>query len=136
MALETGVKLGSCDILWPLGPGGKGEVYRASDSRLKREAAVKVLPASTATDADSLSRFQREAEAMAAFSHPIIHAIHDVGREKNLAYLVAELLEGETLRTRFDQSAILRRKTVEFGVVIADGLSEFLERLGLAIPNR
>ncbi len=102
MALETGSQLGPYEILSPLGAGGMGEVYRAKDSRLKREVAVKVLPASTATDADALSRFQREAEAVAALSHPNILAIHDVGHSGDLAYLVTELLEGETLRTRLD----------------------------------
>lgn len=123
MALEAGTNLGPYEILSPLGAGGMGEVYRAKDSRLKREVAVKVLLASTATDADALSRFQREAEAVAALSHPNILAIHDVGREGDLAYLVTELLEGETLRTRLDQSAILWPKAVEFGVAIADGLT-------------
>lgn len=123
MALEAGTKLGPYEILSPLGAGGMGEVYRAKDTRLKRDVAVKVLPESTADNIDALARFQREAEAIAALSHPNILAIYDVGREDELSYLVTELLEGETIRSRLEHSSITWRKAVEIGVAIADGLA-------------
>ena len=85
MALEAGAKLGPYEILSPLGAGGMGEVYRAKDSRLKREVAVKVLPDSTARNPEALSRFRREAEAVAALSHPNILAVHDFGTDQGVS---------------------------------------------------
>ena len=81
MSLVAGTKLGPYEILAPLGKGGMGEVYRARDTRLGREVAVKVIPAHLSGDADALARFEREARAVAALSHPNILAIHDYGRE-------------------------------------------------------
>ena len=104
MTLTTGTRLGSYEILGPLGAGGMGEVYRARDPKLKRDVAVKVLPESVATDADALARFEREALAVAALSHPNILAIHDFGTQDGTAYAVTELLEGETLRGKLDGS--------------------------------
>ena len=123
MGLDSGTKLGPYEILSPLGAGGMGEVYRARDTRLKREVAIKVLPDSTARNPEVLSRFQREAEAVAALSHPNILAIHDVGREDDLSFLVTELLEGDTLRSRIEHAAIPWRKAVELAVSIAEGLA-------------
>src|SRR5512140_2880288 len=97
----TGTRLGPYEILGPLGSGGMGEVYRARDARLGREVAIKVLPEAFARDPDRLARFEREARAIAALSHPGLLAIHDFGTTPDgVAYSVTELLEGETLRAR------------------------------------
>src|SRR5262245_31070124 len=98
MSLAAGTCLGSYRVTALLGAGGMGEVYRAHDTKLKREVAVKVLPGSLAGDADALARFEREALAVAALSHPNILSIFDFGREDGVAYAVMELLEGESLR--------------------------------------
>src|SRR5215470_960841 len=112
MPLLAGTRLGPYEILAPLGAGGMGEVYRARDSRLERDVAVKVLPAHLARDPQALARFEREAKAVAALSHPNILAIHDVGEEQGVRFAVTELLEGETLRSRLGL-AIPWGKTVE-----------------------
>src|SRR5664279_2290878 len=98
MSLLPGARLGSYEIVSPLGAGGMGEVYRARDSKLKRDVAIKVLPASLAMDADVLERFEREALAVAALSHPNILAIYDFGSDGGVTYAAMERLEGETLR--------------------------------------
>ncbi|HZN01960.1 MAG TPA: protein kinase, partial [Candidatus Polarisedimenticolia bacterium] len=98
MSLPAGSRIGPYEILGPLGAGGMGEVYRARDTRLGREVAIKILPAAVAADHDALSRFEREARAVAALSHPNILAIHDFGVEGGRAYSVTELLDGRTLR--------------------------------------
>ena len=100
MSLAAGSRLGPYEILAPLGAGGMGEVYRARDGRLGREVAIKVLPAEVAGDAERLERFEREARAAAALSHPNILAVHDLGTHEGAPFLVCELLEGETLRDR------------------------------------
>ena len=100
MRLTAGNRLGTCEILAPLGAGGMGEVYRARDTVLGREVAVKVLPSGFAADPDRLRRFTQEAQAAAALNHPNILAIYHVGDEDGAPYIVSELLEGETLRDR------------------------------------
>src|SRR5450830_701269 len=100
-----------------------GEVYRARDTKLDRDVAVKVLPADLANDPEALSRLEREARAVAQLSHPNILAIHDFGREGETAYAVTELLEGETLRARLEQGALPARKAVDLAVQIAEGLA-------------
>ncbi len=110
-------------ILSLLGKGGMGEVYRAKDARLDRDVAVKVLPEHMAKNPEALTRFQREAKAVAALSHPNILGVHDVGTEGDLSFVVMELLEGETLRERVRGSALPWRKAVEIGTAIADGLA-------------
>ena len=100
-----------------------GEVYRARDSKLDRDVAVKVLPESVAADADALARFEREAKAVAALSHPNILAIHDFGRHDGIAYAVTELLEGESLREKLDGSTIKQRQAIDYVLQIAKGLS-------------
>ena len=106
-----------------------GEVYRARDSRLDRDVAIKVLPASVANDAEALTRFEREAKAVAALSHPNILAIFDFGRQDGVAYAVTELLQGESLRGRLDGGvAIPQRQAVDWGLQIARGLSAAHER--------
>jgi serine/threonine protein kinase/tetratricopeptide (TPR) repeat protein len=100
-----------------------GEVYPAQDTRLDREVAIKVLPERLSNDPQALARFEREAKAVAALSHPNILAIHDFGREAGITYAVNELLEGETLRSRLGHGALGWRKAVETGIAIADRLS-------------
>ena len=118
-----GRQLGPYQILSLLGAGGMGEVYRALDTRLDREVAIKVLPPHLAQDAEALARFKREAKAVAALSHPNILAIHDFGAEQGVSYAVMELLEGQTLRSRLARSSLPWRKAVEIGIALADGLA-------------
>src|SRR5208283_2680278 len=96
MALTPGTKLGPYEIQSPLGAGGMGEVYRARDTRLGREVAIKVLPALFAGDADRLRRFEQEARTVAALNHPNILGVYDIGQHQGSPYMVCELLDGET----------------------------------------
>lgn len=128
MTLAVGDRLGSYEILGELGSGGMGQVYRARDTRLERDVALKVLPPHLAGSADALARFEREAKAVAALSHPNILAIFDVGREGDQAFAVMELLEGETLRERLNGGATSARKAVELAAQIAAGLAAAHER--------
>jgi Tol biopolymer transport system component len=122
MSLEAGARLGPYEILSALGAGGQGEVYRARDGRLAREVAIKILPEHLSEDPGALARFEREAKAVAALSHPNILAIHDFGKEGRKAFAVMELLEGETLRTKLQAGGIPVRKAVEYASQIARGL--------------
>jgi serine/threonine-protein kinase len=121
--LAAGSRLGPYEIVAPLGAGGMGEVYRARDLRLGREVAVKVLPELSSKDPLRLERFEREARAVAALSHPNILAIHDYGSQGGVTYAVMELLEGETLRSRLARGALPWRDAVEIGAAIAEGLA-------------
>jgi serine/threonine protein kinase len=94
MSISAGSRLGPYEILGPLGAGGMGEVYRARDERLKRDVAIKVLPASYSQDADRLRRFEQEAQAAGALNHPNITAVYDLGAHDGAPYIVTELLEG------------------------------------------
>ncbi|HEV2064158.1 MAG TPA: protein kinase, partial [Thermoanaerobaculia bacterium] len=123
MALQTGDRLGPYEILALLGVGGMGEVYRGRDTRLGREVAIKVLPERLAGDPKSLARFEREAKAVAALSHPNILAIHDFGEDRGIRFAVTELLDGETLRQRLGREHPAWRKAVEIGIAMADGLA-------------
>lgn len=122
MALAPGVRLGPYEILSPLGAGGMGEVWRARDTRLGRDVAVKVLPDHLASDRKALARFESEARALAALSHPGILALFDVGREGPVAYAVTELLEGETLRSALRRGPLPWREAVEIATGVADAL--------------
>src|SRR5262249_31816475 len=104
MSLATGTRFGPYEIISPLGAGGMGEVYRARDTRLGREVAVKFLPSSFSDDGQRLHRFEQEACAASALNHPNILAIHDVGKHDGSSYVVSELLEGETLRERMAEA--------------------------------
>ena len=128
MTLATGVRLGPYEILSPLGAGGMGEVYRAKDSKLKREVAIKVLPESLSKDPDALARFEREAHAVAALNHPNILSIHDFGSESGVAFAVTELLEGETLRARLENGSLPARRATEIAIQIARGLAAAHEK--------
>jgi eukaryotic-like serine/threonine-protein kinase len=123
MRLALGTRLGPYEIAGVLGAGGMGEVYRARDTNLNREVAIKVLPERLATDSEALGWFEREARAVAALSHPNILAIHDFGRSESTVYAVMELLHGETLRERVRHGAVPPRKAVEYGVQIAAALA-------------
>ena len=128
MALASGTKLGPYEIVAPLGAGGMGEVYRARDTRLGRDVALKILPESLASQSDRLRRFEQEARAVAALNHPNILAVFDIGQHEGWPFLVSELLEGETLRALLDGGAVPQRKTIEFGVQIAHGLAAAHEK--------
>lgn len=128
MSLTPGTRLGPYEILAPLGAGGMGEVYRARDTRLERDVAVKVLPPDLADDGAALARFEREAKAVAALSHPNILGLFDVGREGPIAYAVTELLEGGTLRERLASGALPIRKAVEYAAQMAQGLAAAHEK--------
>ena len=127
MRLSTGTRLGSYEILAPLGAGGMGEVYRARDAKLDRDVALKILSDRLAGDAQAMARFEREAKAVAALSHPGILAIHDFGRAtadgSEIAYTVTEFLNGETLRSSVALGPIPVRRAVEYGVQVAQALA-------------
>jgi serine/threonine protein kinase len=128
MRLSSGTKLGAYQIIAPLGAGGMGEVYRARDATLKREVAIKVIPDTYASDPERLHRFQLEAEAAASLNHPNIVTIHHVGRDSGTSYIVAELLQGETLRERLRSGPIPMRVATDFGAQITRGLAAAHER--------
>src|SRR5579863_8172973 len=128
MNLTSGARLGPYEIVAPLGVGGMGEVYRARDSRLKREVAIKVLPPAVSLDADRLRRFEQEALATAALNHPNILAVFDIGTHEGSPYVVSELLEGETLRDRLRSGSISVRKALDYAMQIAHGLAAAHEK--------
>jgi eukaryotic-like serine/threonine-protein kinase len=128
MALSVGTKLGPYEILGAIGAGGMGEVYRASDTRLGRQVALKIVPGSFAGDADRLRRFEQEARAVATLNHPNILAVFDTGQHDGSPFLVSELLEGESLREILDRGPLAPRKTIEYGVQIAHGLAAAHEK--------
>jgi len=128
MTLPTGARLGPYEILAPLGAGGMGEVYRARDPRLSREVAVKVLPSSFSSDADRVRRFEQEARAAGVLNHPNVTAVYDIGREDESLYVVSELLEGETLRSRLGGGALAPRRATDYALQIAHGLAAAHEK--------
>src|SRR5215472_3653371 len=128
MALSPGTILGQYEIRAPLGAGGMGEVYRAHDTRLDREVAIKVLPESLTSDRERLRRFEQEARSTAALNHPNILAVYQMATDNGISYLVEELLEGETLRERLRRGPIPLRKAIEYAVQIAHGLAAAHDR--------
>ncbi len=128
MTLSSGTKLGPYEIQSPLGAGGMGEVYRARDTRLGREIALKILPESFARDGDRLHRFEQEARAVAALNHPNILAIFDTGQHSGAPFLVSELLEGDTLRAVLDRGALPQRRAIDYGVQIVHRLAAAHEK--------
>jgi eukaryotic-like serine/threonine-protein kinase len=123
MTLSNGSRLGPYEIVSAIGAGGMGEVYRARDARLGREVAIKVLTERLVGDREHRARFEREARAVAAVSHPNILAIHDFGEEGGLFYAVTELLEGETLRQRIVRERLSWRRSVEIATAVSEGLA-------------
>ncbi|HEY6546937.1 MAG TPA: serine/threonine-protein kinase, partial [Vicinamibacteria bacterium] len=128
MLLAAGIRLGPYEVLGPLGAGGMGEVYRARDTRLGREVAVKLLPSSFADDRDRLQRFEREARAAGSLNHPNLLSLFDVGTHEKTPYLVTELLDGATLRALLTEGGLPLRKAVDYGIQIARGLAAAHEK--------
>jgi serine/threonine protein kinase len=128
MTLPAGAKVGPYEIIAPAGAGGMGEVYRARDSRLNRDVAVKILPAAFARDPERLRRFQQEAQAVAALNHPNILSVHDFGEYDGAPFMVTEFLEGETLRERMRPGPLPVRKSTDYAIQIAHGLAAAHEK--------
>ncbi len=126
--MPPGTKLGPYVVQSLIGAGGMGEVYRARDASLKRDVAIKVLPASLSRDPDRLRRFQLEAEAAAALNHPNILSIHAIGQQDGSPYIVTELLEGETLRERLRHGALRLRDAIDIAIQVAKGLAAAHEK--------
>ena len=124
MSLAAGARLGPYEIVAPLGAGGMGEVYKARDTRLERTVAIKVLASHLASSSDVRQRFEREAKTISQLSHPHICALHDVGREGDVEYLVMEYLEGETLAFRIGKGPLPLDQTLRYGIQIADALDK------------
>src|SRR6185437_7181292 len=128
MALTPGTNLHGFEILGLLGAGGMGEVYRAHDSLLNREVAIKVLPSFVSQDSERLRRFEHEAQATAALNHPNIVAVYQFGTYRGAPYLVSELLEGVTLGQQLLGGPLPVRKAIDYGVQIALGLAAAHEK--------
>ncbi len=126
--LNAATKLGPYEIAGPLGAGGMGEVYRARDTRLGRDVALKVLPEGLARDSDRLRRFEQEARAASALNHPNILAIYDIGTHDGAPFLVTELLEGETLRERLQNGPLPARKALDIAMQVAQGVAAAHEK--------
>jgi len=122
--IEAGRRLGSYEILSPLGAGGMGEVYRARDPRLERDVAIKVLPPELATDVDRRARFEREAKAASSLNHPNIVTVHETGQSDGLHYLVMELVDGSSLRDLLAGGALPLKKALPIAAQVADGLAK------------
>jgi serine/threonine protein kinase len=126
--LAPGARLGALEVVGPLGAGGMGEVYRARDTRLGRDMAVKVLPDAVADDPDRLARFEREARLLAALNHPGIAAIYGVEQSNGRTLLVLELVEGPTLAERLRRGRLPVREALEIGRQIAEALEAAHEK--------
>ena len=124
MSLPSGTKLGPYEIQSPLGAGGMGEVYRARDTRLERDVAIKVLPANLSSDPNLRQRLEREAKAVSKLSHPHICTLHDIGHQDGVDFLVMELVEGETLEQRLLKGPLPPDQTLRIGAQIADALAK------------
>jgi serine/threonine protein kinase/tricorn protease-like protein len=123
MSRSAGDRIGRFELLGCLGIGGMGEVYRARDPQLQRDVAIKVLPAAFTRDPDRQRRFEQEARATGSLNHPNILAIHDIGEHEGATWIVAELLEGETLRQRMDARPLPPRAVLDYAIQIANGLA-------------
>ena len=121
--LSPGEKLGRYEVVSPLGAGGMGEVYRARDTELQREVALKILPEEFSSDPDRVMRFEREAKATAALSHPNVLTVFDVGREGGRTYLVFEMLDGSTLAEVMKGGALRTREALDYAGQVARGLA-------------
>src|SRR5262249_32745111 len=128
MTLAIGTRIGPYEIVGWLGAGGMGEVYRARDPRLARDVAIKLIARTFAADAHRVNRFEQEARAAGQLNHPNILAVYDVGVDDGSAYIVSELLEGESLRSRLQNGALAPRKAVDYARQIAEGLAAAHEK--------
>src|SRR5437016_8383203 len=122
MSLAPGARLGPYEILSAIGAGGMGEVYRAKDTRLNRDVAIKVLPASFASDAERLARFTREAQTLASLNHPNIAHIHGLEEFEGVRALVMELVEGEDLSQQIASGPVPLDQVIPIARQIADAL--------------
>src|SRR5512145_1567691 len=130
MRFAPGQNLGPYELVAPLGAGGMGEVYRARDSRLGRDVAIKVLPKHLTNDREYLDRFEQEARAAAALNHPNILAVYDIGQHAGSPFIVSELLDGQTLRERLTDlnSGWAQRRAVQCALDVARGLTAAHEK--------
>jgi Serine/threonine protein kinase len=128
MTILSGTKVGRFEIRSKIGEGGMGEVYRARDEKLNRDVAIKVLPVEFSQNGDRLRRFEQEAQAAGALNHPNILAVYDVGTHDNAAYVVSELLEGESLKDRLHHGAIAQRKAIDYAIQMSHGLTAAHEK--------
>src|SRR5687768_8151452 len=124
MPLIPGSRLGPYEIVAAVGAGGMGEVYRATDTRLARTVAIKVLPQLLAADPQFRERFEREARAVSQLNHPNICTLYDIGQQDGTAFLVMELLEGETLADRIRKSPLTVDQVLDYAMQIADALDK------------
>jgi eukaryotic-like serine/threonine-protein kinase len=123
MRIVAGTSIGPFDIVAIVGAGGMGEVYRARDTRLGRDVAIKVLPADVSGDVTRLRRFEQEARAAAALNHSNILAVYDIGQDAGRVYIVTELLDGRTLRALLDAETLSISRAVDLAAQVADGLA-------------
>src|SRR5712691_1033856 len=124
MAMLPGTRLGPYEIVAPLGAGGMGEVYRAHDTRLGRDVAVKVLPQHLSTSPEVRARFEQEARAVSGLNHPNICTLFDVGRQDDTDFLVMEYLDGETLASRLKKGPLPLEQTLQFACEMAEALDQ------------
>src|SRR5690348_2199560 len=124
MPLTSGTKLGPYEITGAIGAGGMGEVYRARDTRLGRDVAIKILPQHLTAKSNVKQRFEREARAISSLQHPNICTLYDVGHQDNTDFLVMEFLEGETLADRLAKGALAPEQVLKIGIEICEGLEK------------
>jgi serine/threonine protein kinase len=124
MALTSGTRLGPYEIVAVIGAGGMGEVYRATDTRLNRAVAIKILPQHLSGNVQLKQRFEREARAISSITHPNICALYDIGQQDGMDYLVMELLEGEALSKRLERGALPNEQVLKYGIQIAEALDK------------
>src|SRR5206468_5251679 len=124
MPLAPGTRLGPYEVTAALGAGGMGEVYRARDTRLGRDVAVKVLPEHLSFSPELRARFEREARAISSLNHPHICVLHDVGNDEGVAYLVMEYVQGESMDSRLQKGPLPLKQALEYGVQICDALEK------------
>src|SRR5437867_10664747 len=124
MALTAGTKLGPYEVLAPLGAGGMGEVYKARDTRLLRDVAIKVLPEHLSATPDLRTRFEREARAVSSLNHPHICTLYDIGHQDGVDYLVMEHIEGETLASRLERGSLPAEQVLRYAIQIASALDK------------
>src|ERR1700740_53146 len=124
MALSVGTKFGPYEIIAPLGTGGMGEVYRAKDTRLGRDVAIKISPKELSADPARKLRFEREAKTISGLNHPNICTLHDVGSQDGVDYLVMECVEGETLAKRLEKGPLPLEQVLKYGAQVADALDK------------
>src|SRR5713101_2477148 len=124
MPLTAGTKLGPYEVVAPLGAGGMGEVYRATDTRLDRTVAIKILPVHLSDNPEAKQRFEREARAISSLNHPHICVLHDVGSQNGTDYLVMEYVQGDTLEARLQKGPMPLKQALECGMQICDALEK------------